>query len=261
VENHLTPEFYIKSDEMRIQQILNNLLNNAIKFTQKGHVKLFIKAVNDNLLFSIEDTGIGIDKDKQSIVFERFRQANENIDRTYGGSGLGLSISKSLAMMLDGDITLHSEKEKGSVFTFQLKIEQEENTKQQNNKNSKITFNQEDILIVEDVKDNQIYLNAILKNANLNILWAETGQEAVDVFNQNKKTIKLILLDIQLPDFSGEIVAEKIRRTNKTIPIVAQTANAMNDEKEKYLQSSFTDFIGKPINKQKLFEIISKYLG
>jgi len=260
VENNLPTDFYIKSDEMRIQQILNNLLNNAIKFTQKGHVKLIVKLINDKLSFSVEDTGIGIEPNKQAIIFDRFRQANENIDRTYGGSGLGLSISKSLAQMLDGDILLQSQKGKGSTFTFLLKIEQKEKIKLQQTNASKITFNQETILIVEDVKDNQIYLDAILKNANLNLLWAATGREAIDVFEKNKTEIKLILLDIQLPDFSGEIVAEKIRNTNKTIPIIAQTANALNDEKEKYLQSNFTDFIGKPINKQKLFSCITKYL-
>ena len=265
VENNLISDFYIISDEMRIQQILNNLLNNAIKFTQKGHIKLFIETHSNNLSFSVEDTGIGIEQSKQAIIFDRFRQANENIDQIYGGSGLGLSISKSLAQMLDGDIYLQSEKGKGSTFTFQLKINKEDEEKGytalQQIDTSKIVFSQEYILIVEDVKDNQIFLNAVLKNANLNLLWAATGQEALDIFEENKDKIKLILLDIQLPDFSGEIVAEEIRKTNQTIPIIAQTANALNNEKDKYLQSYFTDFIGKPINKQKLFSCISRNLA
>lgn len=251
----------INTDNIRLRQILTNLLSNAVKFTDKGYVEIGYNIEDDAFLFYVKDTGIGISEVKQDEIFNRFRQANEAMTRKFEGTGLGLSICKSLSEKLNGKIWVESQEEKGSVFYVKIPRGDITNVRIDSKNEQKIKFNWENYsaLIVEDEEANQIFINELLEPTKIKISLAKTGKEALKMFKANPD-FDIILLDIRLPDILGLEVAKEIRKTNKTIPIIAQTAYAMGDDRESSLQAGCTNYISKPIDIKLLLIMINDYL-
>jgi signal transduction histidine kinase/CheY-like chemotaxis protein len=249
---------WVFGDPTRLGQILNNLISNAIKFTDKGKVSLKITSEKRGKLnefcFYVTDTGIGIDQEKLKTIFEFFSQEDNTITRRFGGTGLGLAISKSIAELLGGEIKVESEKNIGSTFRFCLSMpeaaEQEKSvTVAQSNLTGK------NVLIVEDNELNRFLAVTILKKWNANIHIAENGLEAVSAVQKNE--IDIVLMDIQMPIMDGVAAAIAIRNElNSNVPIIALTANALESEKEKCWQAGMNEYITKPYNPQYLLEKI-----
>jgi PAS domain S-box-containing protein len=267
LQKHLArEESHIISDKSRLNQVFNNLLSNALKFTKEGSVKIGYELANENTLKCyVKDTGIGIPKEKQLEIFERFRQADESTSRRYEGTGLGLAISKNLVRLLGGNMGVESEPGKGATFFFTIPFEQKRNpiysekTLHEVNSEKHFNWNEHTILVVEDDPVSQEYLKEILKETGAKIIIASNGHEGFQHFSKNKD-VSLILMDIQLPDTNGRDVTKKIRNNGSHIPIVAQTAYAMSEDRIKCIQAGCTDYITKPIDSRTLLAIINKHL-
>jgi CheY-like chemotaxis protein len=265
------PEFsredsYIYSDKFRLQQILTNLLSNAFKFTQKGSIEFGYQKTDDQTLqFFVRDTGIGIPKDKQKDVFERFRQAEENsTSKKYEGTGLGLSISKNLVHLMNGTIWVESEEGKGSAFYFTIPFVQGEGQEMPKSDKQKTpsVYNWKNIkiLVVEDDPASQKYLKEILNATGAEIILTSEGKEAYKLTSENPD-ISIILMDLKLPDRDGRKVTEEIRQTRSDVPIIAQTAYAMGKDKSTCIKAGCNDFITKPVNPKTLLEVMNKYVN
>jgi len=253
----------ISSDEVKLKQILTNLLNNALKFTHNGFVELGYKKQNHEVVFWVRDTGIGIPEEFQKIIFERFRQVEIASNKKYGGTGLGLSISKALVQMLGGRIWLDSEVDKGTTFYFTIPYHTENKHTTPNiphtPQNENINWSNKTILIVEDESVNSYYFEEILKNTGANLLFADKGMDAVEKF-EKIKIIDLVLLDLKLPDIDGFEVLKQLKKMNPDIKVVAQTAFALSNDKKAAINAGFNGYIAKPVEKNELFETISKLL-
>jgi len=259
-------EAIINSDRMRVRQILSNFISNAFKFTEKGSVE-FGYEVNDDkteIVFFVKDTGIGIPKDKQEIIFQRFRQAETNTTKLYGGTGLGLSICKSLAELLGGRIWLESEVGSGSRFYFAMPLKHEsERTKISkqliNLSQLKNDLKGKTILIAEDEPNSMFFIKTLFKDFDIQILEAHNGLEAVEIFH-SQPNIDLILLDIKMPVMNGYDALKKIRSINDSVPIIIQTAHSFSNERALAKAMGCTGFITKPIEADSLYQIISNVL-
>jgi two-component system sensor histidine kinase EvgS len=261
------PEVF-EFDETRVRQIMINLLGNAVKFTEKGFIKVKVTVFNRtkerfDIRISVIDSGRGIEKEEQKKIFHSFQQNKNQKYNEYGGTGLGLAITEKLVKMMNGEITLESELGKGSTFSvtfYNITITQGIIQKQDKFFNvRKIHFPGKNILIVEDVASNRLILTRLLKNLNINVIQAENGEEALILLENI--TPDLILMDIRMPVMDG-LEATKIIRKNKkidTIPIIAVTASA-EQYSQKNLRETFDDIILKPISKSVIVEVISKYL-
>ena len=249
---------WVFGDPTRLGQILNNLISNAIKFTDKGRVSLKISFEKNGKLidfcFSVADTGIGIDQEKLKTIFEFFSQEDNTITRRFGGTGLGLAISKSISELLGGEIVVESEKNVGSTFKFRVSMpEASEQMKKDAIVYSDLTG--KNILIVEDNELNKFLAVTILKKWNANIHVAENGEEAVNAVKN--KDIDIVLMDIQMPVMDGVAASIAIRKElNSKVPIIALTANALESEKEKCWQAGMNEYITKPYNPDYLREKI-----
>ena len=259
---------HIKSDPARLRQIMDNLLNNAIKFTEEGSIEFgYELQTDDTLLFFVKDTGMGIPYEQQEQVFERFRQADESENRGSEGTGLGLTISQKLVEMLGGRIWINSKKGEGSVFYFSLPYE----SKRVKAKNGKKNKNKEQLknvegagktlLIIEDDPTSLEYMKALLKPSGFNLIACMTGNEGYKKF-MNHPEIDLILMDVKLPDVDGLEITRKIRSSdyNGRVPIIAQTAYAMTGDASESLEAGCNDYISKPIDAKNLQEKINKYI-
>ena len=249
---------WLFGDPTRLGQILNNLISNAIKFTDTGKVTLKItfekKGKHNEFSFSVTDTGIGIDQEKLKTIFEFFSQEDNTITRRFGGTGLGLAISKSISELLGGEITVESEKNVGSTFKFCLNMP-EAKVQLKNEAIDQSDLTGKNILIVEDNELNRFLAVTILKKWNANIHIAVNGEEAVKAVSNLK--IDIVLMDIQMPVMDGVAAAKAIRNELKSnIPIIALTANALESEKEKCWQAGMNDYITKPYNPEFLREKI-----
>jgi len=255
---------YIYLDRARIKQVLSNILSNAFKYTDKGKIEIGYKLLDkDNILFFIKDTGIGVDQDKQGIIFDSFRKTDDSTTRLYGGTGLGLSISKALVKLMGGTIWVESDLNQGASFYLTLPYEPAYRVSESGkSKEEKITYNWEgkNILIVEDDELSFEYLKEILRETKANILHAKDGQAAIN-YCKNKNDIDLVLMDIQLPGIDGNTATKKIREFDKELPVIAQTAYALEDERKKILQAGCNDYVSKPINENALYKKIHTYLG
>jgi hypothetical protein len=257
----------IVSDQTRLEQLFNNLLSNAIKFTEEGYIKfgytLEKRAGNKNILFFVKDTGIGIEKSQIPDIFERFNKLQEATRGEYGGNGLGLAISRGIVEVLDGEIWVESETGVGSTFYFSIPYK----TKTDKDITSQIDtitlrkkdFKKKKVLIVEDDETNILYLSEILKRMNTNVLVAEDGVEAIKKCKSDKD-INLVLMDIKLPKMNGYDASKEIKKIRPKLPIIAQTAYAMINEKEKCLDAGCDEYLAKPINKNDLISILQLYL-
>jgi PAS domain S-box-containing protein len=253
----------ISSDEVKLKQILNNLLNNALKFTHKGFIELGYKKQDHEAIFWVRDTGIGIPDDFKRIIFERFRQVEIASNKKYGGTGLGLSISKALVQMLGGRIWLDSEVDKGTTFyfTIPLSVKNKDNSASTLHiaNNESIDWHDKTILIVEDESVNSYYFEEILKNTGANLIFADNGKDAIEKF-EKIKMIDLVLLDLKLPDIDGFEVLKQLKKLNSEIKVVAQTAFALSNDKKAAISSGFDGYIAKPIEKAELFDLINMLL-
>jgi PAS domain S-box-containing protein len=253
----------IETDQVRLRQIINNLIANAIKFTEKGSIEFGygLKDLN-TLLFFVKDSGIGIPPDKKQIIFDRFVQADLSATRKYGGSGLGLAISKGLVEMMGGTIWVESIADKGSSFYFThpyTPMSDQKPSASSVEDNKSFNGKEKTVLVVEDDKFSFKYLEAILKRYQISILHAVNGLEAVEMCRQHPE-IDLVLMDIQLPNLSGYDATRQIRETYKNLPIIAQTANAFDEDRIKCLDAGCNEYLAKPVNLSTLLNILAKYL-
>ena len=253
----------IISDPTRLQQIFVNLIGNALKFTQKGFVHYGYKIKNDEITFFVIDSGIGIPEDKTEQVFERFIQVDNTLTRKFSGSGLGLAISKGLINLLNGKIWCESSLGKGSCFYFTIPYHPTTMLDSDNLPQKKISeeydWSEHTALIVEDDIVNYKVIMAMLRNTKINVIHADNGLKAIEYVHLYPQ-IDIILMDIHLPEMSGLDATAKIKEINCKLPVIAQTANAMSDDKDKCIEAGCVDYISKPIDMNELFEKISKYL-
>ena len=250
-------------DKVKLKQILINIIGNAFKFTEQGFIQVGCD-VDDNqfVVFYVSDTGIGIPEDKRSFIFERFTQLESTPGHLYGGTGLGLSIVKGLVDLLGGQIWLTSELGKGSTFYFKLPYKTIDKSPQKlsySTENKEFDFCNKTMLIVEDDKYNADYLIEILNDTGLDIIHTFYGIEAVQIATTRK--IDIVLMDIRLPDIDGYLATQLIRKNNPNVKIVAQTAYASHEDKEKAIFAGCNDYISKPILSELLLPIIKKQLG
>lgn len=253
-------EATISSDEMKVRQILNNLIYNALKFTETGSVEIGYKLNGDYLEFFVKDTGNGIPLDKYEVIFERFQQLENTSNQSRKGTGLGLPISKAFVELLGGKIWLLSEFGSGTTFYFSIPynpiIEKDEVV--ETSIDQLYIWKNKTILIAEDDDPNYLYLEQLLVPSKAKILWAINGQEAVDMCLKNK--VDLVLMDIKMPIQSGFEATKELRQNGINIPIIAQTAYAFSEDKEKALSSGCDHYISKPIEQFELLNLISQYL-
>ncbi|MFN8255137.1 MAG: response regulator [Bacteroidales bacterium] len=255
------------SDPLRIKQVLINLIENAIKFTDRGSIKYgYKKSGKSRLLFYVKDTGIGIPKDKLNLIFDRFRKIEENTSKLYRGTGLGLTISKKLVQLLGGDLWVESELGVGSTFYFHLphfgNFPFEDKTDNLNESNAiKIpVLNGKTVLIVEDEDFNFLFLEKLLTPTLMKIYRAKTGEEAIQKVI-DYPDIQLILMDIKLPVMDGLTATREIKKLNPEIPVIAQTAFAMKGDEDDFMNAGCDDYVAKPINAELLFTKISNFLS
>ncbi len=256
-------ESYVTSDEFKLNQIISNLINNAIKFTESGTIDFGYKIIDDKYIqFFVKDTGIGIDPEYHSRIFERFSQVDSSITRGYEGAGLGLPICKGLAEKLGGTIWLESEKDKGSTFFVEIPFRPIRQTisTEKSNVDSTVNKTQKTILISEDDYISYKYLKRVLKDFNVVLLHAENGKQAVD-FIRNNPEIDIVLMDIRMPVMDGFEATKQIKELRHDLPIIAQTAYAFQTEREKILNAGCDEYLSKPIEKEKLINILEKYLN
>ncbi len=263
---------YLLSDPLRIKQIIFNLTSNALKFTEKGYIDISIhsKKINDdtiNCLFAIQDTGIGLSQEQMDRIFTAFTQADSSVTRKYGGTGLGLVISRSLAQMLGGKIEISSKVNEGSTFSFECSfaIAPEEDVKKLKKVEEDATYQPKNqhghLLLVEDNEINQIIAVELLESAGYTVDIAPNGQEGINLLYRN--SYDLVLMDIQMPIMDG-LTATKTIREDKAfadLPIIAMSAHAMTGDKEVSLEHGMNDHITKPINPQKLYSALTYWLN
>lgn len=244
------------TDPQRLRQIITNLIGNALKFTSEGKIEFGCRLNSDgNILFFVTDTGIGIPKDKLKVVFDRFRQVDDAGTGNQRGAGLGLSISKSLAELLGGSIWAESKEGAGSTFFFTIPYQPVQLTqKEEVYKPDFVTYPRlsgKIILVVEDIEVNFKLIEAMLKKTGAQIMWAKTGREAREIFNANRN-LSLVLLDLNIPDIHGYEILLEFKEARSDLPVIIQTAYAMNNEKERCTLAGCDNYITKPIRMEQL---------
>jgi len=256
-------ETNVFTDGLKVKQILINLIENAIKFTEKGYIEIGCKIEDSEIIWQVVDTGIGIPKNKQKIIFERFRQADETATPTYSGAGLGLAICQAYVQLLKGKIWVESDPGNGSAFNFTIpfKPAYSETLKISQKIQNEYNFKGRKILVVEDDPLSSLFLEEILNETGAQLIIANDGRKAIDQFIKTED-IDLVLLDIQLPEISGYQVAREMKVIRDHIPIIAQTAYATQEDKKKCLYAGCIDYLQKPIEAQemlnKLYNIFNK---
>ncbi|MEA3446551.1 MAG: PAS domain S-box protein, partial [Bacteroidota bacterium] len=256
----------VYSDEFRIKQLLYNLIQNAIKFTKSGTICFgYLDTEKDKLIFYVKDTGIGIEPEYHEQIFKRFEQANHNTTENYAGTGLGLSICKGIVELLNGKMWLKSEPNKGSTFYFSIPynkeaIQKEKSTSIINNPLEDFNFSGLNIIVAEDMKHNFLLFKQILMSMGINVLHAKNGKETIELVDANPN-IDLVIMDIKMPEMDGIMATEILKKKHKHIPVLAVTALAMAEDKERALKTGCDDYLTKPIIKYSLLEKISKLLS
>lgn len=263
-------DMVILVDETRLNQVMTNLLENAFKFTDSGHIK-FGYRIQENMgnaivHFYVEDTGIGIPEAELENIFKRFRKGTRGPkEKIYRGTGLGLYISKSIVQLLGGNIWTESTVKKGTTFYFTIPYKEVITDKnilkgEKKEKQSINNFENKTILIAEDEDSNYNFISTVLKNTKATLIRAIDGQETLEMFKKNNQ-INLVLLDIQMPVMDGYKAARELKAMNRKIPIIAQTAFAMSDQREAILGAGCDDYISKPYKPKELIEIIRRYIN
>jgi len=259
-----TKEAILKTDREKVYAILTNLVKNAIKYSNKGTIEIGYIKKDTSLEFYVKDTGIGIPNDRQDAIFERFIQADIPDEWAQQGAGLGLSITKAYLEMLGGKIWVQSQVGVGSTFYFTLPYNSVL-TKEVVVQHFVPSYNTDQdrklkILIAEDDKVSEMLIDKTLKIFAKEILKARTGVEAIEACQKNPD-IDLIMMDIRMPDMGGYDATRQIRKFNKEVVIIAQTAHGLYGDREKAIEAGCNDYIAKPINKAELLLLIQKYFG
>jgi PAS domain S-box-containing protein len=255
------PNNIILTDKVKLKQIFINLVSNAFKFTNEGKIEGGCKFFNNNLIFYVSDTGVGIPTDKYDSVFERFAQLHNGVNKNIGGTGLGLPIVKGLVHLLGGEIRLESEINVGTTFYFNIPFNKSDTAPNEplpTNESNEYNFTNKTVLLVEDDAYNAEYLKEILIKTGFNIRWTEFGNEAVQL--ATNENIDIVLMDIRLPDINGYEATRQIRLLKPNLKIIAQTAYASSEEKQIALKAGCSDYISKPTDKNLLLAMISKHL-
>jgi len=265
---------HLVGDSLRIKQVLQNLVSNAIKFTEKGAVKIAISGsiIDDNtasIMVSVIDSGIGIDPESQGKLFSDFTQVDSSTTRKFGGTGLGLAICKQIVTLMQGEIGINSQIDHGATFWFTLNLTINNDVQVEDNKDqaplSSTTPLTGKILLVEDNVVNQLVAKAILEKFGLTLDLATDGQQAVNKFGSN--TYDMILMDCQMPVLDGFEATKQIREIElnneqqQHIPIIALTANAHDKDRERCINAGMDGYISKPIVKNDLYNILAQYLN
>jgi CheY-like chemotaxis protein/two-component sensor histidine kinase len=250
----------ILTDETKLKQIIVNLITNALKFTDRGFVAFgySINKEKEVLEFKIEDSGMGISESYLKVIFDRFRRIEGDGSVELSGLGLGLSITKAYVEMLGGEIKVKSTIGQGSVFSFSIPLKFDRTIKAIKPKKVKSfyrNYDNEIILVAEDDTINFLLLRKIIESKNHTVLRAKNGQEAVDICTENPN-ITLVFMDIKMPILDGYQAFEKIKVIKPELPVVAQTAYSSFEDREKMMQFGFTDCITKPLDKEKVFELL-----
>jgi len=268
---HIDPALQtnVLGDQTRFFQVLNNLVHNAVKFTQSGGTVIVSLQVIDqtrdsiSLKVEVKDTGIGISKENLAIIFNRFTQADSSTSRSFGGTGLGLAISKKILELQGIDLIVESELNTGSTFSFiqhfEKTLSRMEITEYSNLTSDKeMPFKGISVLLVEDNKINVMVARSFLQNWGAEIDVAENGKEAIDMLKKEKH--QLILMDLHMPVMDGYLAAKIIRESGVQIPIIALTANMKEDVELKINKNHFDDMIVKPFLPDELFQKVSLYI-
>ncbi|KYG63192.1 hypothetical protein AZI86_15935 [Bdellovibrio bacteriovorus] len=258
---HLPPR--ILTDSLRVKQILFNIVGNAVKFTREGSVNVKIYGGQGKLFFDVTDTGVGISPDQERLLFVPFQQADPSITRQFGGTGLGLILSKRLAQALGGDLILaQSDLGLGTTFTVSISLRPDDQITYSENSDGwvleKELFQGKRILIVDDNPDNRLLITRLFKPLAVEIESASDGRSGIDkALSWNPD---LVLMDLQMPLMGGIAATEELRRSHFRQPIIALTAHAMKEEKDRCLALGFDAYITKPIEKGVFFSTLSKFL-
>ena len=260
IENEKRIPKNILTDEIKLKQVIVNLISNAIKYTEKGKVTFGyqINEKDKTIEFSVKDTGLGIDEENLKVIFDRFRRIEDEFSVELSGLGLGLAISKAYIEMLGGTIRVSSKIKVGSEFIFTIPLIYDESSPVQNQidaLNVAIKPNYETILVAEDDNINFLLIKRILELKEYKVLRALNGQEAVDMC-RNNADIHLVLMDIKMPVLNGYEAFKIINSFNPKLPVIAQTAYASFDDYEKIMKSGFTAYLSKPLDKEKVYELI-----
>ena len=256
----------IVTDAIKLNQIIINLLNNALKFTDEGFVILDYEVDEANMviIFHVKDSGIGMPEEFKNKIFKRFNKINAKKISANEGLGLGLAISKSYVEMLGGTISVETKEGLGSTFTFEIPLQYAEKDSDEVEKVHQIVNftlgNEEVVLVAEDDNINYKLIEKLLKIFNFNVIRAKDGLEAVEICRINNE-IDLVFMDIKMPNLDGYGAFEKIREFNQTLPIIAQTSYSFPEEVEKIKKLGFNDFISKPLDKERLYELVKKYFN
>jgi CheY-like chemotaxis protein len=253
----------VHADPVRVRQVIYNLVGNAVKFTDKGSITVTLCAPEDNLhRILVSDTGIGLTAAQQQMLFKEFTQADSSHSRRYGGTGLGLSLSRKIAKLLGGDVrVVESLSGKGSVFEFSFSGEVVDASVPVTKPAHEVNWTGGqsrplNILLAEDSSDNVALVKHYLRNSGITISVASDGLQAIELVNKN--SYDLILMDLQMPGMDGYKATTEIRKNGFNMPIIALTAHALSTHKELALQNGFSDYVTKPVQREILLAVIQK---
>jgi CheY-like chemotaxis protein/HPt (histidine-containing phosphotransfer) domain-containing protein len=265
---------FVKADETRLLQILSNLTSNALKFTENGAVAISVKALTvsaemTELEVRVKDTGIGISPENLQKLFNAFQQVDNSTSKNYGGTGLGLAISREFCKMMDGEIGVESEEGKGSTFWFTIKLAIGDSSIAAKTKNisdvliaGSLQSVHARVLLVDDNATNRKVASQILMKAGCEVEMASSGQEAISVL-QSDANFDLVLMDIQMPEMDGMETTRRLKALGLVHlpPIVAMTAYAMKEDRERFLAAGMDDYLAKPIRAQQLIQTVSRWVS
>jgi CheY-like chemotaxis protein len=256
-----TDSCIIHSDKTRLRQILTNLLNNSLKFTPEGSISYGYSTHNNELLFFVRDTGIGIKPELHELIFQPFMQAELELSTHFGGTGLGLSISRKLVEWLGGKIWLESAPGSGTSFFFTIPFTKaEHHLRHADEEDQEFRFKGKDLelLVAEDDDTNYLFVETLLLKEKVRILRARNGIQAVEMIKKHAQ-IQMILMDIKMPVMNGYEATRQIKQIRPSLPVIALTAYAMNEDRVKVFEAGCDDYLAKPVKKAELLAMVEKY--
>ena len=262
----------VLSDPTRLRQILTNVVGNALKFTERGKVQLDVERVGNKLNFTVRDTGVGLDPDQARQLFQAFQQADVSTTRRYGGTGLGLVLTRKIAETMGGEFTLlESLPNEGSTFLASIAIEIPPGAQMVDSTPIKVIENTNDvaeaerplnglrILVIEDSPDNQALFQIMLTKLGARIDLAKDGYEGVNL--ATSQDFDVVLCDVQMPRMDGYEAMAQLKKRNYAVPVVALTAHAMKEERDRALAAGFRDFLSKPVKRDALIKVVLNQSG